>query len=60
MIQVVYGDGQIIICGGEMGSNRKSPDRSIIIYIGIGAFELFIYNVLYKLYWFWMGRDLLL
>ena len=33
---------------------------SVIIYIGIGAFALFIYNVLYKLYCFWMDRDLFL
>jgi hypothetical protein len=31
-------------------TSKTQHNLCIIIYIGIGAFELFIYNVLYKLY----------
>jgi hypothetical protein len=34
----------------KWGATGSHLTGSIIIYIGIGAFELFIYNVLYKLY----------
>ena len=52
MIQVVYGDGQNIICVEQWRAIGSDVTGSIIIYIGIDAFELFIFNVLYKLYCF--------